>query len=234
MVTAVWGVRGGAGVTTVAAAMALSAAQREQGALLVDLGGDALELLARGGVADPGVAEWLRARPDVMGCWSGRTLRVGERLTLAPRGVGLLDGGSAALRLFRELDDDPRNVIVDCGQLGQSGSSPHTAAGQLIARRAHHSFLVTRACRLAMRRLRTTPVRCTAVIVVREPGRGLSAEEIETAADAPVVAELPWDPAVAWAVDHDGFAGGVPDSLASAFGGGDLTPTARTHGGDIR
>jgi hypothetical protein len=135
MVTAGWGVRGGAGVTTVAVALAVLASRGDRGVLPVDLA---------------------------------------QRVT---------------------------------------------TAGHLIAQRAHRAALVTRACRLSMRRLATAPVRCTEVIVVREAGRRVSRFEIEAAAGIPVFADLPDDPAVADAVDEGTLGLGLPASLTLALWG---------------
>jgi hypothetical protein len=219
MLVALWGVRGGSGVTTTAAALAVVMSS-DRHVLAVDLAGDLPELLPAAGAADPGVAEWLRAgagRPR-LGLWPGRTVPAGTGLELAPRGLGHLDGGRAALAMVRELEGESREVIIDCGMLGVGGLEPSVrTAGHVLSRGAHRSVLVTRACRLSMRRLVTTPVRCTHVIVVREEGRAVGLAEVEDAADAPVVAVVPWDAAVARAVDAGGFAGGVPASLTRAL-----------------
>jgi hypothetical protein len=217
-VTALWGVRGGAGVTTVAIALAVRASAGDRGALLVDLAGDIPSLVGPVGPGHPGVAEWLRHRHDWPdGCWVGRTLRPTGRLDVAPRGLGALED-SAAGRLWSVLRQDPREVLVDCGQLGVADlAEPVATTGHLIARRAARSVLVTRACALSMRRLRTTPLPITGVVVIREPGRTLGRAEIEAAADAPVLVELPYDPAVARAVDEGDLAGGLPTSLSTAL-----------------
>jgi hypothetical protein len=107
-------------------------------------------------------------------------------------------------------------VIVDCGRLGVADpADPVATIGHLIARSAPRSLLVTRACALSMRWLRTTPVPITGIVVIREPGRTLGRAAIEAAADAPVLVELPYDPAVARAVDAGGLASGLPRSLTS-------------------
>jgi hypothetical protein len=58
----------------------------------------------------------------------------------------------------------------------------------------------------------------TGVIVIHEPGRVLSAEDVATAVGAPVVAEINLDPAVARAVDAGLLASRLPPSLDAGLG----------------
>ena len=75
------------------------------------------------------------------------------------------------------------------------------------------SLLVTRSCYVALRRVRLAPVRPSGVVLVTEPGRVLSRDDVAAAAEAPVVAEVPLDPQVARLVDSGLLAGRLPRSL---------------------
>jgi hypothetical protein len=227
MVTACWSLKGGSGTTTVAAALAMLAGRRRAGALLVDLAGDAPALMSPDDEdTGPGVAEWLRAGDDPsFGCWTGRVLTVGDRIAIAPRGHGPLTGGPAAARLASVLAEDPREVIIDCGVLAVDGPDDVITAGHVVARRAGLSVLVTRACTLALRRMGRSSLPIGGVIVVRDPDRVVGIEQIEAAAGAPVIAEIPHDPVVARVIDTGRFAYGLPASLEHA-----LTVGARARG----
>lgn len=93
------------------------------------------------------------------------------------------------------LADDTRRVVVDCGTAPESVTA-------VLAERADQSVLVTRPCYLALRRLVSQRLpRPTGVVVVREPGRVLSSDDMACVVGAPIVAEIEYDPAVARAVD---------------------------------
>jgi hypothetical protein len=79
--------------------------------------------------------------------------------------------------------------------------------------RAHESLLVTRPCFLAVRRAARSPRRATGVVVVNEPGRTLSADDVGAALRLPVVATVEVDPAVARLVDAGLLTARMPRSL---------------------
>ena len=78
---------------------------------------------------------------------------------------------------------------------------------------ATHTYLVIRPCYLAVRRAVRDAVVPTGVILVGEPGRALSARDVERTLGAPVVAEVPFDPAIARAVDSGLLAARLPRTL---------------------
>jgi hypothetical protein len=214
-VIACWAAKGGAGTTVVASAVALRLAQRSaDGVMLVDAAGDVPAVLGLPEPHEPGLAGWLRSEGD------GPLPEIAGRpgLSVVPRGVGPL-AAACVDRLAVALVHEPRPIVVDCG------TAPEGVAA-VLAERVDQSILVTRPCYLALRRfVSLTRPRPTGVIVVREPGRVLSAADVAAAAGAPVVAEIDVDPAIARAIDAGLLATRLPPSfdaglaaLLGAFG----------------
>jgi hypothetical protein len=202
-VVACWSAKGGAGTTVAVAALARRIAMKAPGgALLVDTAGDSLAALGMPESDGPGLAGWLRAPghtglPVVAAC---------PGLSVVHRGAGPL-ASDCADQLIDALASDARPTVVDCG------TNP-TGVAAAIAERADHSILVTRPCYLALRRtLSDQSPRPTGVVLVREPGRVLSADDVAAAVRAPVVAEIDVDPAVARAVDAGLLLSRTPASL---------------------
>jgi hypothetical protein len=94
--------------------------------------------------------------------------------------------------------------VVDAG----TGRPP-----EHLVRVADRSLLIARACYLGLRRAVALEARPTGVVLVEEPGRALRARDVESALDAPVVATLALDPAVARAVDAGLLAARLPRLL---------------------
>ena len=204
-----WSAKGGVGTTVVATALALMMARvAAGGALLVDLAGDARSVT---GLPDdpaaPGVSDWLREGPLVPADGLARLeIAAGHRLALLPRGNGplMVDRGHA---LAAMLSADPRPVVVDAGLV--SGDD----LGSVVATSAAESLLVTRPCFLALRRAVMAPVRPSAVVLVVEEGRALTASDVETALGVPVRAEVSVTAQVARAVDAGVLVARLPRSL---------------------
>lgn len=208
MFVACWSSKGGAGTTVVAATLALRyARQSPAGTVLVDCAGDAPTVLGVPEPSTPGLAEWLAT--DARGALPGITAARG--LLLVPRGDGPLDAGRGDM-LAGLLAADERPVVVDCG------TTPEGVAAHL-ARRADRSLLVTRPRYLAVRRhLACAAARPTGVVVVREPGRAPSPDDIASSIGVPVVAEIDVDPAIARAVDAGLLAAGrLPTALEASL-----------------
>ena len=234
MLIACWSVKGGAGTTVVAAALAvLLARAAPHGVLLVDLGGDAAALFGHDPPAQ-GVSDWLGAGPSV----SPDSLRalevatgVGVQLlgpgSVLPEAAPLLETPSQSIhksasaegnrcrcrdgdlrRLVEVLEADTRPIVVDMGPaynpLG-SCDAVHKAATK--------SILVIRPCYLAVRRAVSGNRRPSAVVVIDEPGRALRIDDIEEVLGVPVCARLDLDPAVARGVDSGLFGSRLPRSL---------------------
>ena len=213
MLIACWSVKGGSGTTVVASALALLHARTAPaGALLADLVGDVPAALGIPEPVGPGLAAWLGATDDV----GADAL---ERLAapVAP-GLHLLAAGTPAppsrpgrgSALAATLAREDRPVVID------AGSSPTDAAVD-VAAGAAVSLLVVRPCFLALRRAVAAPVRPSAVVLVREPGRSLGRRDVEDALQVPVCAEIDLEPAVARAVDAGLLAARLPRSLAHAL-----------------
>jgi MinD-like ATPase involved in chromosome partitioning or flagellar assembly len=208
MLIACWSAKGGSGTTVVATSLALLLARRSpDGALLVDLGGDAPAALGLPEPASPGLAGWLAAGPRVPADALSRLEEpVGSGLALLPRGGGELHPERGEV-LGALLAADSRPVVADCGA-GPTGAALAVAAG------ATRSVLVTKACFLALRRALTAPLRPSEVVLLTEPGRSLGRTDVEQCVGAPVVTEVAIDPAVARAVDAGLLAVRLPRGLA--------------------
>jgi len=94
-------------------------------------------------------------------------------------------------------------VVIDAGTRLPPEALDHRAV----------SLLVTRACYLSLRRVALLRARPDGVILLTEPGRLLGPKDVEHSTGAPVLALVPWDPAVARAVDAGLLAAKVPGSL---------------------
>lgn len=212
MLITFWSVKGGVGTTVVSTALATTLARvhaLDGGALLVDLAGDVPAALGLPDPGDPGLSGWTAAGAEVAADALARLeLAVGPDLSLLPRGNG--PGGPAVRHqvLAGLLAADPRPVVVDAGMV-RAGSP----VAPLVAE-ATRSLLVTRGCYLGLRRALDLPVRPSGVVLVREPGRAMGRSDVETVVGAPVVAEVPFDPAVAQAVDAGVLARRVPRALS--------------------
>ncbi|MEM9034645.1 MAG: hypothetical protein AAGD18_08650 [Actinomycetota bacterium] len=203
MLIVCWSPKGGSGVSVVAAAVALAASE----ALVVDLDGDLDAVLAV--EADgPGIAGWLAvadsAPPDAL---ARLEVPVRSGLSLIPAGEQASMPADSDGRLLGDLlRQDGRTVVADVGSASSRAAADVLAAAEL-------RLAVVRPCYLALRRLRTADSRCDGVVLVEEPGRALRAGDVEAAAGVPVVARLPWDPAIARAVDAGVLAARPPRVL---------------------
>ncbi|HVX16665.1 MAG TPA: hypothetical protein VHA73_01420 [Acidimicrobiales bacterium] len=215
MIVSCWSAKGGAGTTVVAVGLARLLSERAHGALLVDLAGDVPAALGLADPPGPGLGGWLRAGaavpPDALGRLE---VAAGSGLHVVPRGTDDLGDCTRAGVLASLLASDARPVVVDCGVVSESDSVAGVLAGA-----ATRSVLVTRACYLALRRAGRVGLRPSEVALVTEPGRSLSAADVEQVLDAPVRAEVPLDPVVARAVDAGLLGTRLPRSLVRALGG---------------
>lgn len=213
MLVACWSVKGGAGTTVVASALALLLSHtRAHGSVVADLAGDVPAVLGVPDPRAPGLLDWARAGDDVPPDALARLeLSVGGDLALLPRGApGPVDADRLSV-LADLLAADERPVVVDAGVL----TADHPAC-DLVAR-AQRSLLVTRPCYLALRRASILPVAPDGVVLLTEEGRALRRTDVESVVGVPVVAEVPVDPSVARAVDAGLMPSRLPRSLARSL-----------------
>lgn len=213
MLIACWSVKGGAGTTVVAAALAVTLGRLGPPVLLADLAGDLPAALGLPDPPAPGLADWLAAGPDLPRESLARLeVDAGPNVRLLPwcgGAHGARDGDGE--RLAALLAERPV-VVADCG------TSPAGPALALTAA-ADRSLLVIRPCYLAVRRAAAAPYRPSAVVLVSEAGRSLGRADIEDVLGVPVVADVPWDGSIARAVDAGLLAGRVPRVLARSLEG---------------
>ena len=198
MLTLCWAAKGGSGTTVVVAAMGLSVAPP---VLLVDLDGDLPSVYGLTEPSLPGVHDWVLsdAEPDRL---IDLAIPVTPDVSVVCAGLARAPGDAERWQtLGAALGAHPATVVVDAG----TGAPPEHLVGA-----ANRSLLVTRACYLALRRAVALEVRPSGVVLVDEPGRALRARDVEAAIDAPVVATLALDPAVARAVDAGLLAARLP------------------------
>jgi hypothetical protein len=135
----------------------------------------------------------------------------------ATDGLLLLHRGRTPLPADPTLGDDlaaslasTGTVVADCGLPSPGSVAWAVAAG------ADHSLLVIRPCYLALRRALDVPLRPSGVVLVTEPGRALGRSDVEAVLGVPVCSEVPWEPAIARAVDAGLLASRLPRALDRA------------------
>lgn len=197
-----WSVKGGVGVTVLAASLAAAMARRGP-AVLVDLCGDAPAVLGIAEPDGPGLVEWLGSASSGEDSLHRLRVPVATELELLPCGNDRTVRWSPerATRLAEILSGWRAEVVVDAGRIGGAPTRPdhdHLVAALASAGR---SVLVTTACYLALRRAVRCELRPGGVVLVDEPGRSLGAADVADVVGVPVLASLVHDPALARAVD---------------------------------
>jgi len=199
-----WSAKGGSGTTVIAAALALVLSQRSA-TTVVDLAGDLPAALGIAEPAGPGVREWMASPTADAAALARLGVPISDTLQLLPLGSTPPTAPRWA-DLASALTQ--HSTVIDAG----TGIPP----AELIAA-ADHTLLVTRPCYLALRLAAASGVQPSGIVLVGEPGRALTARDIEHAVGAPVVAELHYDPAVARAVDAGLLAARLPATLSHAL-----------------
>ena len=184
--------KGGSGTTVTAASFALATAGHHGKAMLIDMCGDSRAVLGLADTDQPGLNDWLgeshTAGADAL--ISLGTAVEGGLLVVHP-GARFVAGAPRWDVLVSAVTSWDFPVIVDAGT--------HFVPDELRAVAADN-WLVTRACYLALRRATRMP-RPTGAIVLREHGRALTARDVESVLNVPVVATVMCDPSVSRAVD---------------------------------
>ena len=212
MLVVCWSVKGGVGVTTIAAALGVVGAPgAPEPVTIVDLTGDVPACLGADPPGGPGVAEWLAAGEDTPPDALSRLHHpLADGLELVPRGTGPLSADRAGL-LAQVLTSTGRTVVVDAGRADRCPVSRRLAA------EADRSLLISRLCAIGIGRALRLPARPTGVVVLRERGRLLGPADVERSTGTAVVADLAVDPAVARAVDAGLLHARLPRSARSAM-----------------
>lgn len=209
MVTAVWSMKGGSGVTSVVCLLALAQAERAEPTMIVDLDGDIPAVLGMSDSDEPGLADWYATPSRSPGTLARIRRELQPDLHAIVRGDGDLVGEPDAL--MQALAHLEHVSIIDCGML----ASP-IAAG--VAGAATQRLIVTRPCYLALRASRETPVSPTGVVMIEERGRSLGRSDIEAVVGAPVIAQVAVDPAIARAIDAGLMSSRLPRTLVRSMG----------------
>ena len=212
-----WSVKGGVGVSVVAAATAIRLASEDRDATLVDLTGDQpalLGMVAGATPSEPGIGDWVAAGDGVAADAIGRlTEDVAPGLRLLRRGTqpALVDQAAARgdqrPRLMLALDVLARSgpVVVD-GGLDLAGL-------RSVLDSSHRPVCVLRACYLALSRAQQVAGPYERVILVEEPGRALRSRDVAAAVGASHVERVAWDPRVARSVDAGTIVSMLPPPL---------------------
>ena len=188
-------VKGGSGTSVTAAALGLLLAARHRGGgHVVDLCGDMPAVL---GIAEPeGTA----------------SCEVNSALNLLPRRVEREASDTFWLSLATELQSLRGPVVVDAGNL---------VIGRALVDAAAASYLVTRPCYLALRRathaIHRGELAVDGCILLNEPGRALTPNDVAAVLKTSVRAELPVDNTISRAVDAGLLAHRVPRALDEAL-----------------
>jgi MinD-like ATPase involved in chromosome partitioning or flagellar assembly len=209
MTTICWSVKGGSGTTTVAAALALLNAKDRARPLLIDFAGDAAAVLGLNSEPAVGLADWFESSAGSSGLDSlthlgGSSGREVEVLGTNRRVDCRDEHRWTMLADWIEQQSHQRPVVIDAATL-----NPSIYANVL---KPEQSLLVLRPCFLAVRRAIQSQY-ANGLVLVREEGRTLSNNDIESATGLPIAAEITCDPLVARAVDAGLLNGRVPRSL---------------------
>jgi hypothetical protein len=204
-----WSVKGGSGTTVVSAAIALELARRStERCFLADLCGDLPAALGLPEPDGPGLTDWVAAGPTVRpDAFERMAVDVAASLRLLPQGQAVPQAGDALAAELAMLG----TVVVDCG-IPRPGTT-----GWAVTAGADHSLLVIRPCYMALRRALAAPIRPSAVVLVTEPGRALTAADVEDVLGVPVRVEIPCHERIARAVDAGLLAARLPRLLQRAL-----------------
>lgn len=200
---ACWTVKGGSGTTVFACALALALAERHGGANIIDFGGDVPSVLGMAEPAGRGVRDWLAGATRDPQDFARLRLDATARLGIVPAGSATSFDDHSLIDLANVVPD---HTVVDFGTL-----QPSESLRPLI----RADWLVVRPCYLALRRAARLPRRPQGVVVVREPGRALTARDIQSVVGAPIVGEVTVSDNVARSVDAGLLATRLPQQLSA-------------------
>lgn len=197
--------KGGNGTTVTAAAYALLAALRGQRTVLIDLCGDQPATVGMTEPTGPGVNTWLSEhhQGDTASLLAMGS-EVMQDLLVIHRGSAFIEGEPRWSALAEAVGTIPYSVVIDAGV----GHIP-----QPLSVVARHIMTVVKPCYLTLRRATELPRPITA-FVVAESGRALTTKDVVQVLGAHLGAEIPYEPAIARAVD----AGLLPSRVEQLLG----------------
>ena len=215
MLVACWSVKGGSGTTVVATSLAMvMARQRADSVTFVDLAGDAPAVLGVAEPRGPGASDWASAGDDLPAAALGAlSSPVRDGLRMVHCGATRFPPSSGERLAVAVASLGP--TVVDCGQLSPDRLGWEAASE--VAAGATQSLLVMRPCFLSLRAAIGAPIRPSAVVLVVDQQRSLGRADVEEVLGVPVRAEVPWDPAVARAVDAGLLATALPSPLSKVL-----------------
>jgi len=197
--------KGGNGTTVTAAAYALLSSLRGQRTVLIDLCGDQPATVGMAEPQGPGVNDWLSEHYHGD---SAALLAMGNEaipnLLVVHCGSQFIHGEPRWAALADAISTLPYTVVVDAG-VGRLPTVLHDAATKVIT--------VSRPCYLTLRRATQLP-RPVHAYVLEEPGRALTTNDVVQVLGATLEARIPYEPAIARAVD----AGLLPSRVEQLLG----------------
>jgi hypothetical protein len=196
--------KGGNGTTVTAAAYALLSSLRGQRTVLIDLCGDQPATVGMAEPQGPGVNDWLSEHYHGD---SAALLAMGNEaipnLLVVHCGSQFIHGEPRWAALADAISTLPYTVVVDAG-VGRLPTVLHDAATKVIT--------VSRPCYLTLRRATHLP-RPVHAYVLEEPGRALTTNDVVHVLGATLEARIPYEPAIARAVDAGLFPSRVEQLL---------------------
>ena len=207
--------KGGQCVTTITAALGVLHAQAGQRTLLIDTGGDLPAILGKSEPLSVGLADYL-INPNIS--LDDITINIDENLHIVTRGTGPIAFTTYTYGLITGGLGDYDTVIIDAGTFADEWNL-----------HADRNVFVTRPCYLAVRRAIHLTQRPTEVVFMAEPGRALSAHDIEVVLGVPIAATVPVDIDTARIIDAGILQSRMPQQMSRALAAL-VNPTASLSG----
>lgn len=210
MCTAVWSVKGGAGSSVVAVALAsMWSATSPFGSLLVDCDGDIPAMVGSVEPNGPGITEWLHAESDVpIAALDRLQLSLAEQVSLLPKGKRSLKKSERSGEFLQYLQQQSASVVIDLGVVDHNSEF----ALEVLAM-ASRSVLVLRSCFVTLRRALALDLSPTDIVLIEEPQRALCRGDVEDVLGQKLSTVVPFDPAIARCVDAGLLLAKLPEQL---------------------
>ncbi len=187
MLFAYVGAKGGVGTTTAAVMAASGAARKGREVVLVDLTGDIAVTVGVSTGLD-GIADWARADDLSLGAADALQVELNDQVALLPRGKGEFDQARLAT-LWSLLCGKPQVVIIDAG----SGA----AAVELVGDDSVRRVMVVTTCYCAVYRAARMASQIDDMVVMADPTRSLTVEDVEGGVGKNAAVAFALDPAIA-------------------------------------